>query len=1534
MLPKKFICIFSIIVIFGFLANNAVKAENGAGQEYIPGQLIVKLKEGKSLTDIRELNTKYNVTSSQKIFKETTSPPEETLKQLKDKLTDLSKEHGTWYWQLDKNSREYKDYAAKIENEKTQTEEQIKAQKELLSRLEQRQKRAPARLTPPDLNNTYILNIPKQTDILIMANDYKSNPAIEYAQANHIVKAQIFPETLPNDTYVDNNQDGIWSSGAWGQPYEDCWGLKKIHADQAWASSQGEGIIVAVVDSGIYYYHEDIAANIWANAGDPINGIDDDHNGFIDDAQGWDFVSQDNDPYDGNGHGTHVAGIIAAIGNNNKGIIGVAPQAKVMAIKALDDSGNGTEVTLSQGLYYAANKGADIINASWGSSENSQTILDAINWASSHGCVIIAAAGNDNQDAANFSPANIGNVITVAASDHNDLKSDFSNWGYKIDVTAPGGDSVDASPTRIYQNILSLKSPGTDMYGGGLNIVGTKYYRARGTSMAAPFVSGLAALILKNHPTFTPEQIRQVLRISADDVQEVGWDKYSGYGRINAFNAIGINSVLDVNIQSPLENEITRGGILNIIGTAKGGNFSNRKLEYGQGQYPTQWSQIGITDYTPIENGTLGTIDLDLLDDGCLTFRLTAEDTSGQKFYSERRISFAKGLMQDFPKFIGRCLRNPTLADINNDGLKEIVAIDSISTGGDGRIHVLNLQGQELSGWPINIYTSGRSAAALGDLDKDGDLEIVVGGDKEDGSDFGIVYAFHHNGNPVAGFPLTLTTRWSAIQASPTLYDINQDNYLEIIIGDFNGTLYTISHNGTILSSYNSGMGAIRSAAAVGDINNDGYPEIAFRKDNSQAGNNVFLLDKNLNLLKQWQIEEAVDYSSPVFADLDNDGQLEILVANSWTEKIYAFNSDGSPVSGWPVTINGTILPGSGSGTHYIAAADLDLDGNLEVVANGSQYKGIFAWRNNGTPLAGWPAAQDTNNWFDGPITIADINGDNYPEVLAGNCDTKIYAYNYDASLAGGWPKITTTKMYATNSLEVTDIDNDQKLELVTALQDGFFNGAVLAWDLNYNLSRNNDWPMFLHDPYHSGLYTRQNAPPLFNPLADQAGNENSLIEFSVRVTDSNNDRLTLDALFLPAGASLTTITDQDGIIEKRFSWKPNFTQANNTPYSITFNASDGSITSSKTISITVNNILVFGTIYAESQPLEGATISVVNLFTKQALASTTTNSEGKFYLTAPLPPAPGSIPDGNYLIETAKDGYKTYSGITALRNIWALPFSVTLYQPTLGNMPQSAAINETQNYSLTITATDQNKDALSFQAIGLPAGANFVDNKNGSADFSWTPSNAQAGQYAVNFAVTDGLFTKSAGLNLEVKDLNNLPQMEAVPSQSVYEGQILQFKIKASDPDTDNVLTFSADNIPQGANLNSLTGEFSWTPDFNQKGSYNIAFKVNDGKGGEDTKSADITVINSSLYGRVLQRKTNKPVVNASVKVYKGKALSASALTDSAGNYVIAKNLPTGIYFVRVETRLTKIVFLIQNKTSKFNLYINKLPKPRIKMI
>jgi len=291
--------------------------------------------------------------------------------------------------------------------------------------------------------------------------------------------------------------------------------LRLIGLPEAWVLTTGDTRLIAVIDTGVDLDHPDLVAKIWISA-DEIsdNGVDDDGNGYVDDVRGWDFVNQDAVPQDGHSHGSHVAGIAAAHTDNGEGIAGVAWRASILPLKVLDNQGNGTFADVAEAVIYAADNGARILNLSLGGEEFSQTLEDAISYALSQGCLVVAAAGNsDTQPTPVEYPAALPGVLAVAATTDDNVPASFSNWGPEVDIAAPGVE------------ILSANRSGS-------------YYFSSGTSMSTAHTSGLAALIWSLQPTLTPDQVAYIITRTARDIHAPGWDQRTGWGRIDAWAAI------------------------------------------------------------------------------------------------------------------------------------------------------------------------------------------------------------------------------------------------------------------------------------------------------------------------------------------------------------------------------------------------------------------------------------------------------------------------------------------------------------------------------------------------------------------------------------------------------------------------------------------------------------------------------------------------------------------------------------------------------------------------------------------------------------------------------------------------------------------------------------------------------------------------------------------------------------------------------------------------------------------------------------
>jgi subtilisin family serine protease len=325
--------------------------------------------------------------------------------------------------------------------------------------------------------------------------------------------------------YVEPDQTVQRDAAAPNDPkFASQWGLDNpggvdVRALAAWDVTAGvPGVIVAVIDSGVDVTHPDLAGRIWANPKEVArNRVDDDRNGKVDDTQGWNFVDNTNNVRDDDGHGTHVAGIIAAAANNATGGSGVAPGVRIMPLKFLNWAGSGQISDAVAAIYYAVDNGARVINASWAGPDYSQSLRDAIQYARGRNVVFVAAAGNDaaNLDARATYPASfrLSNMLVVAAVDRAGSLSSFSNWGARgVDVAAPGTDIVSTVPSG-------------------------RYATYSGTSMATPFVSGVAALVLSVTPTMTSDQVVARIRSTAAPVPSLAGRVASG-GVVDAFAAV------------------------------------------------------------------------------------------------------------------------------------------------------------------------------------------------------------------------------------------------------------------------------------------------------------------------------------------------------------------------------------------------------------------------------------------------------------------------------------------------------------------------------------------------------------------------------------------------------------------------------------------------------------------------------------------------------------------------------------------------------------------------------------------------------------------------------------------------------------------------------------------------------------------------------------------------------------------------------------------------------------------------------------
>jgi subtilisin family serine protease len=925
------------------------------------------------------------------------------------------------------------------------------------------------------------LNSPR--DLAAGLAHFRAQPEVLYAEPNYQVRiADRAPPLVPNDFYFGQQWDlqGSPEPGSSNQ-----WG---IQASQAWAWSTGDlATVVAVIDTGIDYYHPDLAPNIWTNGGELAgNGLDDDGNGFADDVHGYDFVSDDSDPMDDNGHGTHVAGTIGALGNNGQGIAGICWRVSLMAVKCFDENGSADVASVLKGVAYAIGNGARIINASWEEPEYSQALRDGVEEAHRAGLVVVAAAGNQNSDDPIY-PAAYSNVVSVAATTSSGQRARYSNFGPLVTLAAPGDDILSTLPDNNY---------GVDS----------------GTSMAAAHASGVAALVLSRHPEFSNTEVEDILRHSTVPIQT---DLTLGTGLLDASAAARIDSPLPeahLTLPNPLF------GVLDITGTAGGRSFAGYQIDFGAGSQPTNWTVIS-TGSSPVTNGVLcQAFDASNLPDGPYLFRLTShgragDDVSDHVLVNVSNVHVASPLHEDIVRagelmriqgtVVGRARTyriehgmgfSPTNwsnagVKLMNEGTRPVAegtlatwdtsAVEGnqfytlrlTATADDGSqeqalVHLVYLDSHLKPGWPQYLPVTGPFPAedwrdvVVADLDGDGRPELIL---------------VDHGSS--AGTPAQLLVygkggqlRWSRALGPgppysdiPVVGDIDGDGFPEILVDAGNqGQLFAFRHDGTALAGHwPVPLQATSLGKVIADLRGDGQRELIGLSQNpvmegTGAFRQLVVYDRHGTLLQKWDVPWCASDPDPhmilpAVGNLDGQPGLEI-VAVTGCNSLSAFKlGQGSPL--WTASVAGTLVASP-------AIGDLNQDGSNEVVlgvvaTDGLQSGGVYAFDNQGALLPNWPALLGES--FSVPAALADFNGDGSMEIAIPSWTSgRVHLLRADGFEADGWPVGPLPNSSAHSAAVAGDVDGDGKPDLVMAapgdmaavVNSGDFSGVggVRAW--------------------------------------------------------------------------------------------------------------------------------------------------------------------------------------------------------------------------------------------------------------------------------------------------------------------------------------------------------------------------------------------------------------------------------------------------------------------------------------------------------
>lgn len=813
-------------------------------------------------------------------------------------------------------------------------------------------------------------------------------PWVECAEIDRLLDLH----TVPNDPLFPRQ----WHLNNTGQPYWAIVGIPGTSNDTV-ASLNGipgadvrflgaynhpgpkARVPVCIIDTGLDIDHEDLQGRLFTNTGEiPGNGVDDDHNGFVDDLFGWDFsgnapatpntIVQDNDVRDSIGHGTHVGGTVAAAVNNNVGIAGVCDSALLFAAKIFP---NAYFSVSAQAIYYAVLRGARVINMSWGGAYPSNALRDALRYAHERGVVLVTSMGNSGQDEV-FYPSGYPETIGVGASTSLDRLGTFSTYNNLVDVVAPGRD------------VLSLRAAGSDMYAGGgepdVHIIGERYYIASGTSMAAPHVSGAAAVLLSLAPGLTNSRVREILRGTADDVTDPygdgahlpGFDRFTGWGRINLERAIAELPGVFAAITAP-EHLAWLGGNVPIFGFASGTSFADYTMLAAPGHQPSATDFVVIsTGNSPVNGGILANWDTDGLE-GPWTLRLDAGPDA----------------VYDVPVFLVQSPTASLLSPAGGDSVKLAVTVRGTAAAAAFQSYSLEAAGPlpTTTVRPIGTYTRRvwRDTLAIWKLDN----------------------------LPAGSYRLRLR-----VQSDQ---GISRDS-VTITVAD-------IFHPGWPIDL---GANAHFSVTAV-DIDGNGVQEIV-----CPTNRGLRVLRSDGTPYPGWPRDTLANYRTPAaFADLDGDGRYEIIIITPSQIHVYTWIGEQYPF--WPRPFNGGT---HAFGNSLPTVGDIDGNGSLEITAieNGGK---IRVWRENGAeyvpaqaPSFGNVVATNSTSNALPQARIVDLNRDGRPELIAYGDDLRVF----DGISGRPYPDQSVSPVKASHwailALVIGDFDGDNHRDIAYVATD------------------------------------------------------------------------------------------------------------------------------------------------------------------------------------------------------------------------------------------------------------------------------------------------------------------------------------------------------------------------------------------------------------------------------------------------------------------------------------------------------------------
>ncbi len=966
-----------------------------------------------------------------------------------------------------------------------------------------------------------IMTVPKGSDAGDIARALADDPEVEYAEPDYMAEFYGAPDD-PLYLYQwnlhnvgqehfkvkripgNNNDSLIMTTGVDGAD---------IDADEVFEVPPDgtRTAVAAILDTGVDMKHPDLAANIWVNPREiPDNGLDDDNNGYVDDINGWDFAGStedfthgDNDPTDEHGHGTHCAGIVAAVTNNMEGVAGVAVDCKIMALK-IDPLPLAS--IIAEGIIYAADNGADVINMSFGLAYPSDLIGEAFVYARAKGVVLCAASGNDGREQYNY-PAESPLTIAVAATNDSDLVTTFSTFADIIDVAAPG------------YSVLSLRASHTDMYAesneAGTHIVDSIYYLASGTSMACPHVVGEAAYIRSVSPGLNVDKIEEIIKGTAKDIVDPygigwnlpGWDKYSGYGRIDLKQALDQTPRATAEITYPYRNEVVSGTI-DVVGLAETHGQSFWNIEYGEGANPTVWYPIadgeipgkiepnaiwhteGLNGVYTIRMrvGSFNTSDVTVFVVNDIAARIDSPESNGvvgtltgvigaaycqdYSYASLESLVDTSGAVWEEVALLTQPVFDDNMAYwLLYDNTENVyqLKLSVFSHAGLVRADTVLVRHRSIfatdRAWKVSLPGRPAITPTYADLDGDGVNEIIVG------TELGIK-VFNLDGTAkTEGIPDFPDNNFIIPAAVGNLDNDGRDDIVlmgvdpPFIYGYPSSAPPFVNHLGMYptVGYFSGNTEHMFPKVFLKDIDGDHRDEIhVVMPDNTTPTALLFDSDGTL----RHRFEHVMEYQP---ADLNGDGMDELYTM----PRYYGLLRQVDPVTG--STVDSLIISDNGSAfdCRGLTAVDIDNDGKTELIVMGL-YRDLghylYAFDDGLRLKDGWPHDMGMNDFIAPTVPVfGDIDNDGNMEYASGYFDldySYMFVWNIDgSSFLPGSPNgffAKTPQISLMNMPDIVDIDGDGSSDILAcANNDAFLTfrvHRVYAWNNKADVIR--DFPI------------------------------------------------------------------------------------------------------------------------------------------------------------------------------------------------------------------------------------------------------------------------------------------------------------------------------------------------------------------------------------------------------------------------------------------------------------------------------------------